>query len=87
MNNEVLTPVAIKDAQELPEEMVQTPPDLPPAPEPVAEQVAEPAASVPAPAPAPAIRLDRSIGDRHKTCQHPPCKACPQPRPAGPRRI
>lgn len=34
MNNEVLTPVAIKDAQELPEEMVQTPPDLPPAPSP-----------------------------------------------------
>lgn len=51
MNNEVLTPVAIKDAQELPEEMVQTPPDLPPAPQPVVEPVA------PAPAPAPAIAV------------------------------
>ncbi|MCE7762132.1 polyphosphate kinase 1 [Pseudomonas putida] len=59
MNNEVLTPVAIKDAQELPEELVQTPPDLPPAPEPepVEEQVAEPVAAAPAPAPAPAINV------------------------------
>ena len=59
MNNEVLTPVAIKEAQELPEEMVQTPPDLPPAPEPepVEEQVAEPVAAAPAPAPAPAIAV------------------------------
>ena len=59
MNNEVLTPVAIKDAQELPEELVQTPPDLPPAPEPepVEEQVAEPVAAAPAPAPAPAITV------------------------------
>ncbi|WP_043198954.1 polyphosphate kinase 1 [Pseudomonas putida] len=59
MNNEVLTPVAIKDAQELPEELVQTPPDLPPAPEPepVEEQVAEPVAAAPAPAPAPAIAV------------------------------
>ncbi len=57
MNNEVLTPVVIKEAQELPEEMVQTPPDLPPAPEPepAAELVAEPVA--PAPAPAPAIAV------------------------------
>ncbi|MEN8638902.1 polyphosphate kinase 1 [Pseudomonas sichuanensis] len=55
MNNEVLTPVAIKDAQAVPEEMVQTPPDLPPAaeaePAPVVETVA------PAPAPAPAIAV------------------------------
>ncbi|MFF7106093.1 polyphosphate kinase 1 [Pseudomonas sichuanensis] len=55
MNNEVLTPVAIKDAQAVPEEMVQTPPDLPPAaeaePAPVVEAVA------PAPAPAPAIAV------------------------------
>ncbi|MDH0732464.1 polyphosphate kinase 1 [Pseudomonas sichuanensis] len=55
MNNEVLTPVAIKDAQAVPEEMVQTPPDLPPAaeaePAPVVESVA------PAPAPAPAIAV------------------------------
>ncbi|WP_338745585.1 polyphosphate kinase 1 [Pseudomonas putida] len=59
MNNEVLTPVAIKEAQELPEELVQTPPDLPPAPEPepVEEQVAEPVAAAPAPAPAPAITV------------------------------
>ncbi|MGE8372604.1 MAG: polyphosphate kinase 1, partial [Pseudomonas putida] len=59
MNNEVLTPVAIKEAQELPEEMVQTPPDLPPAPEPepVEEQLAEPVAAAPAPAPAPAIAV------------------------------
>lgn len=65
MNNEVLTPVAMKDAQELPEEMVQTPPDLPPAaepepepePEPVEEQVAEPVAAVAAPVPAPAIAV------------------------------
>ena len=59
MNNEVLTPVAIKDAQELPEELVQTPPDLPPVPEPepVEEQVAEPVAAAPAPAPAPAITV------------------------------
>ena len=49
MNNEVLTPVAIKDAQAVPEEMVQTPPDLPPAAEPAAEAVA--------PAPAPAIAI------------------------------
>ncbi|MEX5624292.1 RNA degradosome polyphosphate kinase, partial [Pseudomonas syringae] len=58
-NNEVLTPVAIKEAQELPEEMVQTPPDLPPAPEPepVDEQVAEPVDAVPAPTPAPAIAV------------------------------
>ena len=55
MNNEVLSPVAIKDAQELPEEMLQTPPDLPPAAEPVAEPVAEPAAPVPAPSPAIAV--------------------------------
>ena len=53
MNNEVLTPVAIKDAQAVPEEMVQTPPDLPPAPEP--EPVVE--AAAPAPAPAPAITV------------------------------
>jgi polyphosphate kinase len=32
MNTEGLTEVAIKDAQAVPEEMVQTPPDLPPAP-------------------------------------------------------
>ncbi|MCE1116260.1 MULTISPECIES: polyphosphate kinase 1 [Pseudomonas] len=55
MNNEVLTPVAIKDAQAVPEEMVQTPPDLPAAaeaePAPVVEAVA------PAPAPAPAIAV------------------------------
>ncbi|UVL78416.1 polyphosphate kinase 1 [Pseudomonas putida] len=59
MNNEVLTPVAIKEAQELPEELVQTPPDLPPAPEPepVEEQVAEPVAAAPAPTPAPAITV------------------------------
>ena len=59
MNNEVLTPVAIKEAQELPEELVQTPPDLPPVPEPepVEEQVAEPVAAAPAPAPAPAITV------------------------------
>ncbi|WP_426810191.1 polyphosphate kinase 1 [Pseudomonas sp. WOUb67] len=59
MNNEVLTPVAIKDAQELPEELVQTPPDLPPAPEPepVEEQVAEPVAAAPTPVPAPAITV------------------------------
>ncbi|WP_258910789.1 polyphosphate kinase 1 [Pseudomonas putida] len=59
MNNEVLTPVAIKEAQELPEELVQTPPDLPPAPEPepVEEQVAEPVAAAPAPAPSPAITV------------------------------
>ena len=53
MNNEVLSPVAIKDAQELPEEMLQTPPDLPPATAPEAGQAAEPAAPVPAPPPAP----------------------------------
>ena len=49
MNNEVLTPVAIKDAQAVPEEMVQTPPDLPPAAEPAVEAVA--------PAPAPTIAI------------------------------
>jgi polyphosphate kinase len=54
MNNEVLNPVAIKDAQAVPEEMVQTPPDLPEVaqPEPVVE-----AAPAPAPAPAPAIAV------------------------------
>ncbi|CAI3810669.1 Polyphosphate kinase [Pseudomonas sp. MM221] len=59
MNNEVLTPVAIKDAQELPEEMVQTPPDLPPVPEPepVEAEVAEPVAAAPAAAPVPAITV------------------------------
>lgn len=51
MNNEVLTPVEIKDAQAVPEELVQTPPDLPAAPEPVVEPAA------PAPAPAPAIAV------------------------------
>lgn len=51
MNNEVLTPVAIKDAQAVPEEIVQTPPDLPEAPEPVVEAV------VPTPAPTPAIAI------------------------------
>jgi len=51
MNNEVLTPVAIKDAQAVPEELVQTPPDLPEPPEPVVE------AAVPAPAPTPAINI------------------------------
>ncbi|WEK31196.1 MAG: polyphosphate kinase 1 [Candidatus Pseudomonas phytovorans] len=59
MNNEVLSPVAIKDAQELPEELVQTPPDLPPeaVEESVEEQVAEPVAAAPTPAPAPAINV------------------------------
>ncbi|MHA6162651.1 polyphosphate kinase 1 [Pseudomonas sichuanensis] len=55
MNNEVLTPVAIKDAQAVPEEMVQTPPDLPPAAEAVPAPVVETVA--PAPAPAPAIAV------------------------------
>ncbi|OWQ33888.1 hypothetical protein CC207_22440, partial [Pseudomonas sp. DrBHI1] len=54
MNNEVLTPVEIKDAQAVPEEMVQTPPDLPAVAEP--EAVVE-AAPAPAPAPAPAIAV------------------------------
>ena len=53
MNNEVLTPVAIKDAQAVPEEIVQTPPDLPAAPEPVVEA----ATPAPAAAPAPAIAI------------------------------
>ena len=54
MNNEVLTPVEIKDAQALPQELTQTPPDLPVAAEPVAEQVAEQPVEAPAPAPTPA---------------------------------
>ena len=57
MNNEVLTPVAIKDAQAVPEEMVQTPPDLPPAPEPEPEPAPVVEAAAPAPAPAPAIAV------------------------------
>lgn len=52
MNNEVLPPVLIKDAKELPEELVQTPPDLPPASQVAVEPAAESAAPTPAPAPA-----------------------------------
>ncbi|AXO90544.1 polyphosphate kinase 1 [Pseudomonas sp. K1(2024)] len=55
MNNEVLTAVEIKHAKALPEELVQTPPDLPTAPEPEPEPAVE--AAAPAPAPAPAIAV------------------------------
>ncbi|WP_295484065.1 polyphosphate kinase 1 [uncultured Pseudomonas sp.] len=55
MNNEVLTAVEIKHAKALPEELVQTPPDLPTVPEPEPEPAVE--AAAPAPAPAPAIAV------------------------------